>query len=534
MSLRFFMARYRRAVLGAAASLLAVSAALSAVAGESVCDAQLALAAESAGAEAAADADAAELSAFTGWATDAAGVRHWYDAGVMAADKAFYDPGTDAWYWADADGSIATGKDVFIPVSNDDRSAGKWVRFDENSRMVKGEDNRYGGWYYFDEASGEMAKGVRLVEGGDGWKWVYYDVISGQMAHGEAYLSYDADHRGWYSFDDVSGAMAHGFAYVAGQQKWAFYDEGTGAMAYGERCVDGEWYLLDSTTGAVCYGWQRLGDGRIVHYDGVSGTMDYGEATFGGRTYDLDEATGALRQDQAETFALAVPADAVASTDLASRLAGGSVKSVRLFGDSIMAGIGASGYEGTGSRAILSYEGITYHEPLPTAACAANALRSRVLSSGAAFVNASVPGIGSMNLFSRVGADQLGSESFAVVVLGTNDRGAFDPNETLDGYVDCARMFLTGLSERYSGNIVVLSSAPVEWEDYNFTLGEADAALGDLCRSQGWSFGSLYRAFEALREAEGFDAACLYTDGTHLNNRGQELLWNAMAQVLRL
>lgn len=70
-------------------------------------------------------------SNYVGFYTGADGTRHWYENGIIAADKAFYDEGTNAWYWADADGTIATNKDVFIPVSNDDRTQGKWVRFDE-------------------------------------------------------------------------------------------------------------------------------------------------------------------------------------------------------------------------------------------------------------------------------------------------------------------------------------------------------------------------------------------------------------------
>ena len=540
MFLQLSIARKRHAVAGVIVALAVVGAAFSGAVKSPVGDVEDAMADEpviaiaDAHDQTAVDADGSADAKTTGWATGADGARHWYDEGVMAADKAFYDPGTDAWYWADADGSIARDKDVFIPVSNEDRSSGKWVRFDEQCRMVKGEDCRYGGWYLFDEVTGEMAKGVRLVEGGDGRKWVYYDVVTGQMAHGEAFLSYDADHNGWYYFDAVSGAMAHGFAYIPDQQKWAFYDESTGVMAYGERAVDGAWYLLDQATGALRYGWQRLADGRIVHYDGVTGRMDHGEVTFAGRVFNLDEVTGVLRQDQADTFALTVPAQTLSSTNLVSQLASGSVRSVRMFGDSIMAGVGASGYEGSGLNVVLSYNGVTYREPLATADCAGNSLRFYIESLGATFVNDSIPGMGSMNLFSRVDAEQLGSEDFAIVVLGTNDRGAYDPNENLGDYISYARTFLKALSQRYGGNIVVLSSAPVAWEDYNFTLREADEALGDLCRSQGWAFGSLYQAFESLREQEGFDASCLYTDGTHLNNRGQELLWEAMNQVLRL
>ena len=239
-----------------------------------------------------ADSDAG-FAAVTGWATGADGARHWYDEGVMAADKAFYDPGTDAWYWADADGSIARDKDVFIPVSNEDRSSGKWVRFDGQCRMVKGEDCRYGGWYLFDEVTGEMAKGFRFVEA-NGGKWVCYDRVNGQMHHGQA-----ADGGHWYLFDEYTGATLYGFQYIASDGKWVFYDRTMGWMLYGEQAIDGNWYYLDPNTGAVTYGWCALSDGRQVYYDTMLGIMKYGSQNIDGCWYWFDQETGALDRQAA-------------------------------------------------------------------------------------------------------------------------------------------------------------------------------------------------------------------------------------------
>lgn len=82
-------------------------------------------------------------------------------------------------------GTMAVSKDVFISSSPNNRKDGIWVRFDENGNLVKGEDYRNGGWYYFDEETGAMAKGVKHISSNNG-KWVYYDVVTGKMAHGEA------------------------------------------------------------------------------------------------------------------------------------------------------------------------------------------------------------------------------------------------------------------------------------------------------------------------------------------------------------
>lgn len=171
------------------------------------------------------------------------GKKYWYDNGVMARDKEVYDPGTDAWYWFDADGTMATNKDVFIPT-NAERTEGKWVRYDANGGMVKGEDYRYGGWYWFDPTTGEMIKGfVFIPEEGTEGKWVYYDDINGQMHHGESCIN-----GNWYYFDDWTGKMVHG-----------------------EYCRNGNWYYYDQNTGIMAHGWVTLPNGTSVYYDDVTG-----------------------------------------------------------------------------------------------------------------------------------------------------------------------------------------------------------------------------------------------------------------------
>lgn len=172
------------------------------------------------------------------------GKKYWYDYGVMARDKEVYDPASNAWYWFDADGTMATDKDVFIPTSPD-RSTGKWVRYDENGGMVKGEDFRYGGWYWFDPITGEMLKGfINIPVAGDPeGKWVYYDEINGQMHHGESCIN-----GNWYYFDDITGKMVHGEYYR-----------------------NGNWYYYDSITGIMAHGWTTLPDGSEAYYDEVTG-----------------------------------------------------------------------------------------------------------------------------------------------------------------------------------------------------------------------------------------------------------------------
>ncbi|MCD7835535.1 MAG: RICIN domain-containing protein [Lachnospiraceae bacterium] len=183
------------------------------------------------------------VSARNGWYYEN-GKSYWYDNGVMACDKEVYDPDTDAWYWFDADGAMATDKDVYIPTGTD-RSTGKWVRYDSNGWMIKGEDYRYGGWYWFDTVTGEMKKGFAYIPVDDAseGKWVYYDEINGQMHHGESCID-----GNWYYFDDVTGKMVHG-----------------------EYQRNGSWYYYDVITGIMAHGWTTLPDGSSVYYDDITG-----------------------------------------------------------------------------------------------------------------------------------------------------------------------------------------------------------------------------------------------------------------------
>lgn len=177
-----------------------------------------------------------------GWHTDG-NKKYWYDHGVMARDKEVYDPLTDAWYWFDQDGTMATDKDVFIPT-NAERTEGKWVRYNPEGGMVKGEDFRYGGWYWFNPITGEMIKDfVFIPEEGTEGKWVYYDKINGQMHHGESCID----------------------------GNWYYFDEWTGKMVHGEYYRDNNWYYYDDVTGIMAHGWVTLPNGERAYCDEVTG-----------------------------------------------------------------------------------------------------------------------------------------------------------------------------------------------------------------------------------------------------------------------
>ena len=96
-----------------------------------------------------------------GWET-VDGKDYWYEDGVKQGTegrgKEIYDPESDAWYWLDSDanGAKAVSKDVY-----QESDGGKWVRYDENGKMVKGWNTNENGTYYFDPITGAIiARGV--------------------------------------------------------------------------------------------------------------------------------------------------------------------------------------------------------------------------------------------------------------------------------------------------------------------------------------------------------------------------------------
>ena len=164
------------------------------------------------------------------------GKDYWYENGVRQAvpgdpknlidekyhterGREIYDPKTNAWYWLDSvyDGAKAVGKEVWMPYIYQEeanwsaadqqkiayesdpgmgefvftamqKKDGKWVRYDQNGKMMKGwvtitgdlarlYPSQNGNIYYYDTRTGLMAKGWLTIEG----KQHHFDEISGKL-----------------------------------------------------------------------------------------------------------------------------------------------------------------------------------------------------------------------------------------------------------------------------------------------------------------------------------------------------------------
>lgn len=141
----------------------------------------------------------------------------WYEGTLRGRE--IYDAASDGWYWLDvnADGAKATGKEVFMPYiyqqedswSDDEKIAnanasddglqayvlecirnktGKWVRYDNNGKMLKGwvtisgtlanlYPDQKGNTYYYDYKTGLMAKGWITLNG----TTYHFDEVTGAL-----------------------------------------------------------------------------------------------------------------------------------------------------------------------------------------------------------------------------------------------------------------------------------------------------------------------------------------------------------------
>ena len=256
-----------------------------------------------------------------GW-VEQDGKKYWYVDGVPVKNSTVVDPETGAKYWASEDGSIVTGEDVYVPrdpstvdaeqwaSSEEYRAAnGKWIRLEDDGKMVLGEDYYNGHWYYFDPITGEMMKNFTFHSG----KWVYYDDIMGWMLYGEQYrpASKTDTQLHWYYFDEWTGATSYKWRYVSqgASGKWVYYDDYMGWMVYGEQYRPANssdtqlhWYYFDEWTGATTYRWKYIASqNKTVYYDDFMGWMIYGWRDTGDHQYGVgtnwhffDRYTGAL------------------------------------------------------------------------------------------------------------------------------------------------------------------------------------------------------------------------------------------------
>lgn len=237
-----------------------------------------------------------------GWYEENGG-RYWYENGIRQGTegrgKEIYDPSTDAWYWLDAvdNGKVAAGKDVYQESWAGDYAdrgdgTGKWVRYDENGRMIKGWSTTDAGTYYFDPATGAMAKGTAKIDG----KFCAFDPATGVGIHCQWYEV--NGNKYWYEGGVRQGTEGRGKEiFDPASNAWYWLDAvDNGKMATGkdvyQESSGGKWVRYDAE-GHMIKGWNEQ-NGKKYYFDPVTGAMSKGIVTIDGTQYYFDEKTGVL------------------------------------------------------------------------------------------------------------------------------------------------------------------------------------------------------------------------------------------------
>ena len=253
------------------------------------------------------------------------GMSFWYEDGIrqgtyddpngvlgdgIVRGREIYDPGSDAWYWLDAesDGAMARNKEVWMPyiIQGDGDPYGKWVRYDEEGHMIKGWYTNEYGTYYYDPGTGAMARGLVFIDG----MYCAFDEVTGIGLDGVFLGDY------WYekgvrqgTLNDANGVMGDGtirgreiFDPASNAWYWldAVYD---GAVAKDKEVwmpylyqgempgsTEGKWVRYDHE-GHMVKGWY-LGS---YFYDRDIGAMAKGRKVIDGIEYEFDEVTGQLK-----------------------------------------------------------------------------------------------------------------------------------------------------------------------------------------------------------------------------------------------
>ena len=226
------------------------------------------------------------------------GVKYWYEngsrQGLEGRGKEIFDPASNAWYWLDAvdGGKMAVSKDVY-----QESNGGKWVRYDENGHMIKGENQKDGAWYRFDDITGAMIKGWYSVFDAKGAESIYYyDETTGKKVYGNVVINNKE-----CAFDATTGkAFDCQWCTINGGKYW--YERGIrqGTEGRGKEIYDPAtkaWYWLDAVDkGKMAVSkdvYQESDGGKWVRYD-ANGRMIKGWSTSNNKKYYFDLTTGAM------------------------------------------------------------------------------------------------------------------------------------------------------------------------------------------------------------------------------------------------
>ena len=229
------------------------------------------------------DGVSCRFDAYTGVGLDKAwaeenGALYWYEdgkrQGTEGRGKEIYDAGSDAWYWLDAvdNGKKAVSKDVYQEswagaYADREDGTGKWVRYDENGKMIKGWDSNQNGKYYFDPETGAMAKGTTVIDGVE----YTFDKTTGKLENTVTIqvVYHDRDRTGAVTWGnpDTSGLVGYTEYLTVPVDKEGNITE---PVYISHWCPDDYGFTSDYIITASSV----LADGTLIHEDGAADRDD--------------------------------------------------------------------------------------------------------------------------------------------------------------------------------------------------------------------------------------------------------------------
>ncbi|SDR66397.1 SGNH/GDSL hydrolase family protein [Parafannyhessea umbonata] len=308
-----------------------------------------------------------------------------------------------------------------------------------------------------------------------------------------------------------------------------------GGAAYGQRPV--ERTLVTLLVAAVaCVAIVALGELGILHYPEKpepapakpAAAASSAKGSPGRKSQDSGtSAADASTSDASDPSSSAAAPSPVVSTKLAEMFAKGEVKSIRVLGDSITAGLGCDGYDAPSDTGTVVYSGPqgSYQESATTVSTWANDFRAYAAQRGVTnFVNAGISGF-KMQYLAEDPAAWLGDGADVIVVmLGTNDAA----RRTSDEFCADAEIGLKAAAAKCK-LLIVVSPPQNRRTDAtnNFDMQRADQILTSLCKMKGYVHVSFLDTLQL--DSEDFNA-----DELHPTTAGSHKLWQAFKTQLGL
>lgn len=308
-----------------------------------------------------------------------------------------------------------------------------------------------------------------------------------------------------------------------------------GGAAYGQRPVARTLVTL-LVAAAACVAIVALGELGILHYPEKPNpapaksavTASTAKDSSGRKAQDSGtSAADAGTSDSSDSSSSAKASSSVVSTKLADMFAKGEVKSIRVLGDSITAGLGCDGYDAPSDTGTVVYSGPqgSYQESATTVSTWANDFRAYAAQRGVTnFVNAGVSGF-KMQYLAEDPAAWLGDGADVIVVmLGTNDAA----RRTSDEFCADAEIGLKAAAAKCK-LLIVVSPPQNRRTDAtnNFDMQRADQILASLCKMKGYVHVSFLDTLQL--DSEDFNA-----DELHPTTAGSHKLWQAFKTQLGL